>query len=303
MFESKGYTLLETEYVNNNTPMAYICNEHKNEGVQYITYSNLSRGRGCRYCGIKRRSDKRRLDFSVVENEFKNRGYTLLSTKKDYQTAQSKLRYICPHHPNVVNEISWNNFQRGKGCPLCGSESRGNKTRTPFGEIKKAFEDAGYELVSIDRKHHYEKIKYICPKHRDKGVQEIDWSNFKKGRRCKYCNESKGEKMIAKVLDLLQLAYNKEEAFPNKDKTGYLRFDFYLPNQKVAIEFDGEQHFKPVNFNGISNKEAQKSFEICQNRDAYKNQHCIDNNIKLIRIPYWDIDSIEEILKKELNIY
>ena len=37
-------------------------------------------------------------------------------------------------------------------------------------------------------------------------------------------------------------------------------------------------------------------------KDNIKTQYCKDNNIKLIRIPYWDFDNIEEILKKELNL-
>ena len=37
-------------------------------------------------------------------------------------------------------------------------------------------------------------------------------------------------------------------------------------------------------------------------RDTVKNIYCQQNNIKLIRIPYWDFNSIEEILIKELNL-
>ena len=33
-----------------------------------------------------------------------------------------------------------------------------------------------------------------------------------------------------------------------------------------------------------------------------KTQYCNDNNIKLIRIPYWDFNNIEKILKKELKV-
>ena len=37
-------------------------------------------------------------------------------------------------------------------------------------------------------------------------------------------------------------------------------------------------------------------------RDTIKTKYCKDNNIKLIRIPYWDFNNIEKILKKELKV-
>lgn len=33
-----------------------------------------------------------------------------------------------------------------------------------------------------------------------------------------------------------------------------------------------------------------------------RKEYCKNNNIRLIRIPYWEINNIEEILIKELNI-
>ena len=33
-----------------------------------------------------------------------------------------------------------------------------------------------------------------------------------------------------------------------------------------------------------------------------KTQYCKDNNIKLVRIPYWNFNNIENILKQELNL-
>lgn len=67
----------------------------------------------------------------------------------------------------------------------------------------------------------------------------------------------------------------------------------------VAIELDGEQHFKPINFGGSNTNE---SFEERIIRDNIKNAYCDDNNITLIRIPYWDFNNIDKILSESLNI-
>ena len=39
-----------------------------------------------------------------------------------------------------------------------------------------------------------------------------------------------------------------------------------------------------------------------QKRDEIKTKYCIDKNIPLIRIPYWEYDNIENILARELGI-
>jgi len=52
IFKEKGYVLLENEYVNNRTPLDYICPDHP-DTVRKITLDRLKRGRGCYECGIE----------------------------------------------------------------------------------------------------------------------------------------------------------------------------------------------------------------------------------------------------------
>lgn len=76
-----------------------------------------------------------------------------------------------------------------------------------------------------------------------------------------------------------------------------LPFDFYLPEYNLCIEYDGEQHFKPVDFANKGREWADKQFEIRRTCDEIKTEYCKKNNIKLLRIPYFK--NIEE----ELNIF
>ena len=72
-------------------------------------------------------------------------------------------------------------------------------------------------------------------------------------------------------------------------------YDFYLTEHNICIEYDGVQHFKPNNyFGGI------KAFEEQKIRDKEKDEYCLKNNIKLIRIPYTEKD-IEKILENEFT--
>ena len=80
-----------------------------------------------------------------------------------------------------------------------------------------------------------------------------------------------------------------------------LRFDFgIIENNTLSylIEYDGEQHFKPICFGGSYTKEElQERFRIRKLKDEIKNEYCKTNNIKLLRIPYTEFDNIEHILK------
>jgi hypothetical protein len=60
-----------------------------------------------------------------------------------------------------------------------------------------------------------------------------------------------------------------------------LSFDFYLPNERICIEYNGQQHYKSCDIFG-----GEEGFEKQQIRDNIKRQYCKDNGIKLIEIPY-----------------
>ena len=76
-----------------------------------------------------------------------------------------------------------------------------------------------------------------------------------------------------------------------------LPFDFYLPEYNACIEYQGQQHYTPIEvFKGES------GFELRQKHDEMKRNFCIKNNIKLIEIPYWEYNNIEKILNNKLLV-
>ena len=76
----------------------------------------------------------------------------------------------------------------------------------------------------------------------------------------------------------------------------YYRFDFYLPQYNLFIEYDGEQHFKEIKWFG-----GKEGFEKRVKHDNMKNKYCEVNNINLLRIPYTEFENIENILKQAIN--
>ena len=96
---------------------------------------------------------------------------------------------------------------------------------------------------------------------------------------------SKGESVIYDFLMEHKIYFEKEKSFIDclSPKYNRLRFDFYLPNRNILIEFDGIQHYKVKRKNSTY---ALNKYNLIVLHDQIKNKYAKDNNIKLIRIPY-----------------
>ena len=116
------------------------------------------------------------------------------------------------------------------------------------------------------------------------------------------CKFDKGEEKVSDILNNLNLLHERQYKFKNCKNNRPLPFDFYLPDYNVCIEYNGEYHYEPVDYSGKGKEWAENKFKHTQKVDNIKRNYCKDNNIKLIEIPYWELNNIEEILKKELNI-
>lgn len=79
------------------------------------------------------------------------------------------------------------------------------------------------------------------------------------------------------------------------------RYDFYLPDYNLIIEYDGEQHYMPVNFGENDIKRMEEKLRTTQEHDKIKNDYCKKHNINLLRIPYWEKQNIETIIYNHLQ--
>jgi len=125
-FQRRNYKLLitEDEYKNKNTKLKYICPEG-HEGS--ICWSGFQQGKGCHICGQIYGREKRKKDYQDIKNEFERRKYELLAEEKDYKNVFTKLNYICPN--GHTGSMSWGNFHKGYGCPICFNESLSEKMK------------------------------------------------------------------------------------------------------------------------------------------------------------------------------
>lgn len=115
---------------------------------------------------------------------------------------------------------------------------------------------------------------------------------LKQGKDSCGCNsKSKGEKIIEQIFIDNKINYKNQYSFKNLKNKRKLKFDFAIFNSgnqlKCLIEYQGKQHYEPVEFFG-----GNENFHMQQELDQKKRNFCKDNNIKLIEIPYWDFDKI-----------
>ena len=134
------------------------------------------------------------------------------------------------------------------------------------------------------------KIKIICPQHDI--FEQLPYEHLR-GKGCPICRESKGEKEIRNILLNKNINFISQYKFNDCKNIKTLPFDFYLPDLNTCIEFQGEQHYKPINwFGGIP------VFNQLIKRDKIKEKYCLKNEIKLLIIPY--NKDIKSIINKSL---
>lgn len=124
----------------------------------------------------------------------------------------------------------------------------------------------------------------------------IDWYDFL--GIDKKSNMSHGEVLISNFLDENKIKYNYNKSLKDCISSSKLRFDFYLTEYNICIEFDGIQHFFPCEMFG-----GEEEFQKLKIRDSIKNEWCLVNGIKLIRFNYKQKkDEIESVLINELKL-
>ena len=112
------------------------------------------------------------------------------------------------------------------------------------------------------------------------------YDDLEYGTYTKPSNKWKSEELVYNTVKKLykdyQVIYQYSPFYLATEK-GCMSYDVYICGLKVAIEYQGKQHFEPVDYFG-----GRESFEKQQERDKLKAQKSIENGITLIYINYWE---------------
>lgn len=258
-------------YQNNKTPMNIICPTH---GIFKQAPGDHLKGWGCSKCSGK---------YKPSTEEWINKVAPVYNYKYDY----SKVKYIdnktpvtviCPKHGEFY-PIPNNHLKGESGCPKCAAELRHYKfakTTEQFIADAKAIHGDKYDYGKVDYYNKETKVCIICPEHGE--FWQIPNSHLS-GYGCPACKLKNQGLLYSKIRESFPSLTFYQEFSP--EWLNNQRFDIYCKDENFAIEYDGEQHYYPINHFG-----GEDNFRKVQERDTIKNNKCINNKCKLFRVKY-----------------
>lgn len=289
------YDYNKVDYVKSLQYVTIICPEH-GEFTQKPAYH--LQGNGCPLCARRNAGLKGRLSQEEALQKLKNvRGNKFNYSKVEFTKTDGIITLICPEHGEF--QISYRNAidpRTQELCPKCQYNAHLRNVED-FIERSQIKHGTKYDYSKVTWEQIINgKVCIICPEHGE------FWQNYQghlRGYGCKICGQNNkkdsiGELEIINVLDKFNIKYKQQFAIHSiVNNSGYLYVDFYIESLNTIIEFNGEQHYRPIEWFG-----GEDQFKKQQARDEELRQYCEDNNINLIEIKY--DEDVWEILNEKL---
>ena len=296
--EEKGFEYLRTEKIGKYFYIFFICPKHAYLGEQFMRRGNMNRDsvHGCQYCN----------EFNIPDwylrqeilNKFKD--YEILS---ECSGLKKPVDIRCTIHNTIFRTTPKALFSCKNGCPECQKDSRTGVQLLPPQEVVARVRNVNPNVEIIDPNSYSgynSPLKIKCSK------CGHTWSPpyasiIVNGAHCPNCDLviSKGEEKIKYFLELNKINYSAQYIIPECHLKKPLPFDFAIFKDDVVcglIEYQGEQHYYPVDFFG-----GQDKFKTQILRDNIKKAYCADNHIPLLSIPYYKYAKTEQLVKSFLS--
>lgn len=287
--------VLSNNYYNTHTKIKLRC--RCGCIFEVVLYSMINNKKFlCNECSLKIRAKKRMTSKRTTEKEINLLGYKKVDIKNRQNiTVEDSLGY--KYSTSIYNLK--NNY---KGIFRFSSYNK-----YTIYNILKYLEINKIEIEIVDkteRKINIRKdnIEWYCVECGDKF--ETTWTNIisntprkSQKHRCSNCIKSKSnlEYKVETYLKSINEKYKSEFRFNDCRNKKPLPFDFYLQEHNFVIEVQGSQHF-------YKNDMFCQDLEERQRLDSIKKQYCINNNIKYLSIPFWDIYNSNKYIQSINNI-
>lgn len=269
-----------SDYIKNDVKILWEClvDGHKWKAIP----SSIFIGKGCPRC-----AGKEKLNDEIIDDRIKNRS---ILREGSFVDTYTKIKWRCK-----IDNFEWdavaNSILQGTGCPRC------------VGLVKLSNDVIDNRLynTSIVRIGEYKnartKIEFLCAIDGKKWVATPDnITNFRTGcPHCKNKDEARIFEFLCKTIGERNVVRQKYVKISGRK----YYIDFCVKG--IFIEYNGHQHYQPVEFFG-----GETKFKKQQKRDEELRQYCRENNIPLIEIKYdqpdklnWLKNEIDGILNKE----
>lgn len=248
-------------------------------------------------CGHKERQrEKARKKYEHLISTSIN-GWTILRIIPPDETHHNTFA-LCKCRCGTIREVKLSYIINGRSADCgCGRKEMLQETLTKslvgqrFGKLT--------VLEMLPERNKYGRIMYRCKCDCGNIVDVLGNSLVVGSTSSCGCLLSYWNMHIQQFLEKNKIEYESE--YSVRIGGSYYRYDFNLPQYNLFIEYDGQQHFEPIRFRGMNIEDVDDNFKKIQKRDKIKNEYCRENNINLLRIPYWESKNIETIINNHLQ--
>lgn len=281
---------LLTPYQGYDKPILFkcnICGLKKEVIASSLLKKTRTKQHICRCYGYPQEWHDQLLDFQKWQEG--QTDYELLS---DFKGKYATIKVKCLKC-GAVQKRSISSLLKSDGCLVC--EKKCTVAKTPAQLQKELDEIYGgeYELI----KNFTSVSKTALFRHTVCGKIYSTRPHYllsQKGGTCPICKRrSKGEKTISDTLRKLDIYFEEQKRLENLKRCPY---DFFVPSSNLLIEFQGIQHFQPIDRFG-----GEKSFQRQQEIDKTKEACAKEWGYDFLAIPYTQFADIESILVQRLS--
>lgn len=270
------YDYSKVVYINARNNILITCSKHGD--FEQIAFNHL-KGSNCSKCNKENLSEILKINNKdFIEKAKLVHGDRYNYSEVIYQHSQIKVSIICPMHGEFEQTPS--NHLQGQGCPVCKSNQIGDKFRSNIDEfIIKANKIHNNKYLYLENNYinALTKIKIKCKKH---GEFYQTPSAHLQGQGCPICKASRGELAIKTILNKHKIKAKPQYRLP--DEKYLLKYDFYLPELNILIEFHGRQHYEHRTFF----HKTLEDFKESQKRDNFKKSLAWEKKIPLLEFNY-----------------
>lgn len=259
------------------------------------TFSKQRSGiKGCPKCSLKIMSINKRVPIQEVIACFYKYGYTALFKNDDYTSNTKKL--LVSDSNGYLGRVSYKQIVKGSGfSPFHSKNEFTHNNINHYIEKHKI----NCKFVSGEYLSNKSLLTFEC---KCGNTFTTSWNVFTHLNKttCNKCShkQSKMEEYVEDWLLKKNIPFKQQYSFANCKNKLQLRFDFYIDTDpEIVVECQGIQHYQPVDFFG-----GDEAFEYRTSNDKIKKDFCIEHNIKIIELPYYEFKkgNLDKILEREI---
>lgn len=255
--------------------------------------NDFKKGQRCPLCKDKRRH-KSHEDFIKDVDDMYNGLYTVVSK---YAGHDKPVSIRCNRHNIVFNRQATTVLRNRKICPRCFGELERSIQAKSRDEFIKQLQEAHEHTIELIGKYVNTHTKVSLKCHKCNTIFDAEPNAILRISGCPGCNMYHGESLVHTYLVNNNIKYVYQKKYDDLSDKGLLSYDFYLPKYNTLIEYDGKQHYEPVEYFG-----GRVVFDKQTIHDKMKTEYARKNNINLIRIPYYlTNESVLKLLKDKLQ--